>query len=205
MDNPRQITKYQNNKVLICFNDNLQVTDGANASSVHNNFSKIRVFAQDYSKGTGEKNVMANVNIDPDTMKYIAELILSGVSANFVETKILGHKKDDSGKSPVTKFSVKYCIDEKTQQPLSVPWMFSVENGVGIAEITAVGGTMCKKGSYAKTSDVRIYMSEVDCYKTMITIRDYIRAFEIIHLNGLLKAREQYEIARKAQAESDGT
>jgi len=200
MNNPRQIYKYQTKKALMAFVDNLQVEDGANASSIHNTYSKIRIFTQDYSQGVGEKNIIATANLDPSTMKYIAESILAGQAFNFYENKILAHKKDDNGRSPVTKVTVKYCTNDKNE-PLSVPWMFVVENGTGVAQTTDVGGTMCKKDSYKQMASVRIYLSELDCYKCMISVRDYIRNFEIVNFAPLMKARSIFEDSLKQEEE----
>jgi len=201
--NPRQIVRFMNNKVLLAFQDNMQVETGENASAIHNQYSKVRMTLMDYSQGKGTKAVIVNCNMDIDTVKYIAETILNGVAVDFKESKILSYKKDDTGKSPVIHVNIKYCTDEKTGQPLSSPWMFSVANGNGIADQTQTGGTVCRKGSYKKIGEVKVYMSEADCFKTLITVRDYIRNFEIVNFASLMKARAAYEESVKEQTEKE--
>lgn len=85
--NPRQIYKYQTGKNLLELNDRLSVADAEQASNLHSSYSKIHVVALDYSQGTGDKTIVADLNLDPDTVKYLAEEVLRGVPIDFSEQK----------------------------------------------------------------------------------------------------------------------
>jgi len=196
--NPRQIHLFMNNKVLLALQDNMQVETGENASAIHNSYSKIRMTLMDFSQGKGEKGKIVNANLDIGTVKYLAEKILRGDVLDYAESKILGYKKDDEGRSPVVHIQVKYCVNE-AGEPLKSPWMVSVTNGSAIAFTTEIGGTAFKKETYKKINDVKVYMSEKDCYELFLTARDYIRNFEICHFLGLMKTRAAYEESIKEE------
>ncbi|WP_054698011.1 hypothetical protein [Syntrophomonas palmitatica] len=206
MANTRQIAKYQTNKYLLEILDNLQIAEPENASNIHGKFSKIKLLALDYSQGTGDKTVTADINLNPATAKYLAEIILNGtlqqtalikseVKFNALsEQKILSHKLDDQDMARVTIFSVdfdgtrRYC------------WQVTVENGIGKPQKQSTGGISLQKGSYIKQKQVNVFMSDMDFKKLLITTRDYIQAWEIVHLRGLLEKRGVYEEATTTAA-----
>lgn len=211
-NNARQICKYQTNKCLLEFNDNLTLAEADAASNIHGRYSKIQVVGMDYSQGTGEKTIIADLNLDPKTAKYIAEEVVNGTmylenriltcrtqEANnfkfklFNEQKILAHKKNGNGQSKVTILSIDYDRSKK------YCWIITVENGLGIAEKQPNGGTAMKRGSYQKEKTVKAFISDYDFKKLMISLRDYIRTWETVNLNRLLKARELFEQELQAQ------
>lgn len=205
-NNARQICKYQTNKCLIEFNDNLVIAEPEAASNIHGKYSRIQLVAMDYSQGTGEKTIIADYNLNPETAKYIAEEVINGVMflenriltcrtqeadtfkfKMFSEQKILSHRSNDAGQSKVTILSIEYDRSKK------YCWIVTVENGLAIAERQPNGGTAMKRGSYKKEKTVRAFISDYDFKKLMITLRDYIRTWETVNLNRLLKARETFE------------
>lgn len=150
-----QIAKYQTGKGLLEALDTLDFNH------------KIRFNALDYSKGTGENTVSSSANIDYDLIGLIADKIINGVEFGTLnenksrillyENKILSHKKDENGKSPVT-----ILIITKNSPAIKLRYKVSIENGVGTAQKTATGGIQCAKGSYVKTKSVQIFLSEFD-------------------------------------------
>lgn len=197
--NARQIAKYQTGKNLLEFNDKLSPADPEFASQIHSKYSKIHIVALDYSQGTGDKTIIAEVNIDPDTMKFIAEEVLRGVQLDYSEQKILVHKKhpEDESKSRVTIFSVKY------NGQMKYPWCVAVENGWGVPETQENGGTALSKGSYQKEKTVRVFISDIEFKKLMIQVRDYIRNFEIINYSALMKKRAEIEAQQKKEKKEE--
>lgn len=191
--NPRQIAKYQTGKNLIEFNDRLAIADGKQASQIHSAFSKIYVVALDYSQGKGDKAIVADLNLDPDTAKYLAEEVLRGVQVDFSEQKILVHKKhpEDDRLCKVTIFSIKY------NEKMRYPWNVVVENGWGIPETQENGGTALAKGSYKKEKAVKLFISDNEFKKIMVKVRDYIRTFEVVNFANLIRMREEFEEKEK--------
>lgn len=189
--NTRQICKYQTGKSLIEFNDRLQIAKVENAANLHSTYSKIYVVAMDYSKGKGDNTVIADLNLDPDTVKYIYDEVRSGKPLTFTEQKILAHKKNEAGESKVTIFSIKF------NEKMNYPWNVIVENGVGIPEKQENGGTALQRGSYKKEKQVRLFISDMDMKKLFRTINDYIVAFEASIIGPLLKERAEFEEKQK--------
>lgn len=196
MSNPRQIIKYQTNKYLLEVIDNLQIANPGNASHIHNKYSRLKINALDYSQGTGEKAVFADVNIDAISAKYIAEIVLSGAitpSGNpakakvYSEQKILSHALDNNGLAKVTIFTIMYDGSR------NYCWQISVENGSGKPQKQSSGGIAVEKGSYKKGKQVQVYMSDMDFKKYILKIRDYVLAWETVHLRSLLQERARYE------------
>jgi len=189
--NRRQITKYQNAKVLMEFNDKLQIAETDKAGNIHSSFSKINVVAKDYSNGTKEKAINVALNLDPETTKYIANEITKGnPQFDFSEQKVLVHKTNKEGKAMTTRLTIKF----NAQMRLS--WNFILEVGWGEAEQTGIGGTALKKGSYTSEGQVKLFLSDMDVKRIMLTLNDYIRAWEVLALQKLLKLREAAEAAQ---------
>lgn len=193
--NTRQICKYQTGKNLIEFNDRMSQADAENAGHIHSRYSKIKVVGKDYSKGTGEKAVDVELNLDPSTVKTLVEMVFSGERINFKEQKILAHKKDDDGYSKVTNINMYY------NDKMRLPWNIVLENGRGIAETQKTGGTAMKKGSYKKDQEVKIFMDDMSFKKMLKQLMDYIHYFELTAYARLMKERSALEEKFKKQNE----
>lgn len=202
--NVKQITKSNNKTKLIEFNDNLQVNDfsdefGLKKSTVHGKFSKIQVVIVDWTKGKGENAVVVQHNLNPDVMKAICEMVLSGDTSEFEkqdrytkaigfsESKINFYQKDENGYSPVTMFNIRY------QKNMNSPWTITIETGKGIAQTNENGGISIKKGTYKKEKSATVYLSRGEMIARMTEVRDYIRNFEMVHFAEMLKNREKWE------------
>lgn len=190
--NARQITKFQNSKNLIEFNDRLAVASAEAASSLHSPYSKIHVVALDYSQGTGDKTVIVEANIDPEKMKYLAHAILHGQLTRWSEQKILAHRTNENGESRVTIVTIEY------NEKMNSPWIIQIENGMAIPVKTATGGTMAQKGSYRREKAVRVFISDEHMKTMMLQVLDYIRAWEIAVLPSLVRARNKMEEEERA-------
>lgn len=188
MANTRQIAKYQTGKALLEFNDHLQPAPIEKASNLHSSFSKIKMVGMDYSEGKGDKTVIVNLNINPDTAKYLAEEVLRGVKLEFSEQKVLSSSQpNEAGEFRVTILTIKY------NESMRLPWNVFLESGWGQTEKNAAGGTGLKKGTYRKERAVKVFMGDPDFKKLMVTVRDYIRAFEQNVFSMLMTDRQAYE------------
>lgn len=70
-ENMDQITKYQNNKICLEFNDHMSPAKVEWGSNIHSDYSKIQVLIVDTSNGGGEKAVVVDANVDPIKMKRL--------------------------------------------------------------------------------------------------------------------------------------
>lgn len=207
--NTRQIAKSNNKTKLIEFNDMMQYNDfsevtGVLKSTVHSKFSRIRATIVDWTNGKGENAVVVNHNLTPASMKMITELVLAGNISEFeqvdkyskktgyYEQKIDHRNVDNQGYSPVSRFNIRY------QENLASPWTITIENGMGIAVISDIGGVSIKSGSYKELRSATVYLSRTEMIARMIEIRDYILAFEQAGIKEMLEYRSEFE---KKQAE----
>lgn len=168
-----QIAKYQTGKGLLEAIDTL----GFN--------NKIRLNALDYSKGTGNNTISTSANIDYDLIGLIAEKVINGVDFGALnedksrillyENKILSHKKDENGKSPVTILMI-----IKNSPAMKLRYKVSVENGAGTSQKTITGGIQCAKGSYVKNKSVQIFLSESDFERFLWKVLQKVKGHHFI-------------------------
>lgn len=202
--NTRQIAKSNNRTKLIEFNDNLSYNDftdeaGVKRSTIHSKFSRIQVTIVDWTAGKGEKAVVVNHNITPQNMKLLAEMVLHGDVSEFekqdkyskqkgyFEQKINHRNKDEKGLSPVTRFNVYY------QPQMSAPWTITIENGLGVAAVSNIGGISIKSGSYQKQNSATVYLSKTEMVLKMLEVRDYIMNFEQNFFRDMIIDRTNFE------------
>lgn len=74
-ENMYQITKFQNSKKLLEFNDKMSPANTEWGSNIHSNFSKIGIVIVDTSNGGGEKALVADCNVDPIKIKRLYEKV----------------------------------------------------------------------------------------------------------------------------------
>lgn len=163
-----KIVKYQTPKGLLEFLDTLEFN------------SKVRVNVLDYSKGIGENTVSSSANIDYNVIGLIADKIINGVEFGTLnedksrtllyENKILSHKKDENGKSPVTILTI-----TKNSPAMELQYKVSIANGLGVPYKKPNGAIQCAKGSYIKGTFVQIFLSEFDFEKLLWTVLQRVR------------------------------
>lgn len=204
VENPRRIAKSNNKTKLIEFTDRMGFNDfskesGVISSTVHNKFSRIVATIVDWTNGKGDKAIVVNHNLNPLVVKTIAHLVLSGNTVEFekmdnyskqtgfFEQKIDYYKKDENGMSPVSKFNIRY------QANMSSPWTISIENGLGVALISDIGGVSIKSGSYQKLKTSTVYLSKTEMVAKMVELTDYINAFEQAFFKDMIVKRMEYE------------
>jgi len=214
MDVTRQIIKTNNKTKLIEFSDNMQPNDfseetGVKRSTVHSKFSRIAATIVDWTKGKKDKAVVVQYNINPEVMKAIAHTILSGNLEDFqkvdkyskktghFEQKINYYSKNSEGFSPVSSLNIRY------QEQMNAPWTVTIENGVGIAEVSDIGGISIKRGTYKALHSSTVYLSRLQMAQVMLEVKNYIENFETVHMKKMLSCREQYEekMAQKRNAQ----
>ena len=197
-----QIAVYKTNKKLCEFNDKLKAASVDYYAHIHAQGEKqedgsrprscIGVVLQDYSGGTGDKNVIVMANLSPEFFAYALSRVSIGVDLfEFYEEKIFGDP-DAKGMSAVTRVSIKRASFGQDGKARNYPWCIQIENGRAVKEKTQQGGVHMKKGSYQKDNSVFVNINDYDFFKLMHQTTRYINAWELT--NGPKRIREAQQL-----------
>lgn len=183
-----QIAVYKNSKTLVEMQDKLKSASmnsyahihadgevGADGRKVH---SLISILMKDYSKGTGNNAITVNANISPEEARFILTRIEAGfLEYSFTQDKIFG-VKDQHGYSKVSKVRIIRATKDSKGNERKLPWYIEVENGKGIPQQNANGGTYMKANSFVSEGKVFANLSDLDIYKLFKRTSSYIDAWE---------------------------
>ncbi len=183
-----QIAVYKNSKVLVEFRDKLKVAsianyahlhaDGEETDSDYKRTSLIGILLKDYSKGTGDMAVTAQVNISPDEARFLFSRLKAGFPAiEFRQDKIFG-QPDAKGYSTATKLVISRALKEKNGADRKIPWRIEVDNGKGIAVRNSNGGTYMKANSYVSSAKASASLGDLDMFRLLGRTDAYIDAWE---------------------------
>ncbi len=126
-----QICKIQTDKKLIALYDRLRYAACTNYAQLHAKgeysengrkiHSLIGVTLQDYSKGTGEQNIIARFNLDPEQIQFFLTRITAGFQEfEWNSEKIFG-EPDPQGYSTAQKFYISRHAFDKNRNPMKRP------------------------------------------------------------------------------------
>ncbi len=183
-----QIAVYKNSKTLLEFQDKLKVAPivsyahihaggetGADGRRMH---SLIGILMKDYSKGTGDKAITVCANISPQEAKFILSRLTAGFSEyTFQQDKIFGDK-DEKGYAKVSKVRIIRATKDSKGNVRKLPWYIEVENGKGIPQQNANGGTYMKSNSFVSTGKVFANLSDLDLFSLLSSVSSYIDCWE---------------------------
>ena len=183
-----QIAVYKNSKVLLEFQDKLQMASLPNYGHIHadgepdsdgrKRRSLIGILMKDYSRGTGDKAVTVTANISPDDARYLLSRLSAGFPEfTFQQEKIFG-QKDQDGYCSVTKVRFQRATKDRSGTPRKIPWYVEVENGKGIPQANANGGTYMKSGSFVSTGRVNANLTDQDLFRLLSRVSSYISGWE---------------------------
>lgn len=197
----KEITVSKNSKALISFYDNLKVSSLEHYPRLHANKEKdnqseykqtslIDIIMQDYSKGTGEKNIIVKYQMLPEEIQYIYSRIEIGHKTfSHSALKIFGTDNKYPDYSYVTKISITRTPYDYKNTEMRYPWNITIENGRGIKEISLIGGVKCKSNSYICEKSVSLNLSDLDFFIQFKRVDRYIKTWEnIMGRNLVLKA-----------------
>ncbi len=179
-----QIAVYKNSKTLLEFQDKLKVAPIASYAHIHASGEKgadgrrmhslIGILMKDYSKGTGDNAVTVCANISPKEAKFILSRLSAGFSEyTFQQDKIFGDT-DDKGYSKVSKVRVIRATKDGKGNARKLPWYVEVENGRGIPQSNANGGTYMKPKSFVSAGKVYVNLSDLDLFNLLSSVSSYI-------------------------------
>ena len=199
-----QIVKIQTNTKLIGFYDKLQETFSYRYAQIHakgekdsNGFkhnSLIGIYIFDYSKGTGENNVITQFNLAPEQIQFLLTRITCGIrDYEWSASKIFG-EPDGNGMSIAQSIQI-YRHELKQDGTISKnPWCIAISNGKGIKVQNQMGGSYMKGGSYVQEKYAFITLSDMDMYLLLKRVDSYIKAWEqAVTSLTLLRNKEEYE------------
>lgn len=203
-----QIAVYKNSKTLLEFQDKLRVAPvtsyahihaggekGADGKRVH---SLIGILMKDYSKGTGDKAVTVCANISPQEAKFILSRLSAGFQEYaFQQDKIFGDK-DEQGYAKVSKVRVIRATKDGRGNARKLPWYVEVENGRGIPQQNANGGTYMKANSFVSTGKVYANLSDLDLFGLLSSVSSYIDCWEHAIAPSLITKAKNAMAARQA-------
>ncbi len=183
-----QIAVYKNSKTLLEFQDKLKVAPIASYAHIHASGEKgadgrrmhslIGILMKDYSKGTGDNAVTVCANISPKEAKFILSRLTAGFSEyTFQQDKIFGNA-DDKGYSKVSKVRVIRATKDGKGNARKLPWYVEVENGRGIPQSNANGGTYMKPKSFVSAGKVYVNLSDLDLFNLLSSVSSYIDCWE---------------------------
>ena len=183
-----QIAVYKNSRTLLEFQDKLRVAPITSYAHIHAGgetgvdgrrmYSLIGILMKDYSKGTGDKAVTVCANISPKEAKFILSRLTAGFSEyTFQQEKIFGDR-DEQGYARVSKVRIIRAPKDSKGADRKLPWYVEVENGRGIPQKNANGGTYMKPNSFVSTGKVYANLSDLDLFDILSSVSSYIDCWE---------------------------
>lgn len=129
--------------------------------------AKMSFQIQDFSKGTGKSNVIADYNVTPEQFRMLAHQVkryaFTKQPFQFYDSKIWTYAQKDNV-CPAFKFSMTRTPLRDNGEVARFPWYFCIESGQAQAQKTAVGGFYIKSGTFKTTKKVFFNMSDNDAY-----------------------------------------
>ena len=192
-----QIAVDKNSKTLVEFQDKLKYAsmysyahihaDGEDDDDGRKKHSLIGVLMKDYSNGTGKNAITVKANISPEEAKFILSRLTAGFQAyTFQQEKIFGDK-DSKGYSKVSKLKIIRATKDSKGNERKLPWYIEIENGKGIPQKSATGGTYMKANSFISEAKVSANLSDLDLFKLLSRVSSYIDAWEKTIAPALIK------------------
>lgn len=183
-----QIAVYKNSRTLLEFQDKLKVAPITSYAHIHaggetgadgrRTHSLIGILMKDYSKGTGDKAITVCANISPKEAKFILSRLTAGFSEyTFQQDKIFGDK-DEQGYAKVSKVRIIRATKDSKGAARKLPWYVEVENGKGVPQKNANGGTYMKPNSFVSTGKVYANLSDLDLFDLLSSVSSYIDCWE---------------------------
>ena len=211
-----QICKVQTDRKLIAVYDQLKCAalthyaqihaKGEYKENDHKANSLIKVTIQDYSNGTGDKNVIAQFNLAPEQIQFILTRITAGFQEfEWSQSKIYG-TPDAQGYSTAQQFSISRHACDSSGRPMKSPWRIQIVNGKGVKVQNQKGGSYMKSGSFLSEKNAFIQLTDMDLYTLLKRTDSYITNWEACMAPSLIaNGKQAYEKQQQDwQAQNQG-
>ena len=183
-----QICKVQTDRKLIAVYDQLKCAalthyaqlhaKGEYKENDHKANSLIKLTIQDYSNGTGDKNVITQFNLAPEQIQFILTRITAGFQEfEWSQSKIYG-APDAQGYSTAQQFSISRHTNDSSGRPMKSPWRIQIVNGKGVKVQNQKGGSYMKSGSFLSEKNAFIQLTDMDFYTLLKRTDSYITNWE---------------------------
>ena len=207
-----QICKIQTDKKLIALYDRLRYAACTNYAQLHakgeyseNNrkiHSLIGITLQDYSKGTGEQNIIARFNLEPEQIQFFLTRITAGFQEfEWNSEKIFG-EPDPQGYSTAQKFYISRHAFDKNGNPMKRPWYIQIQNGRGIKVQNANGGSYMQGKSFTAQKTAFIQLLDMELYMLLKRADSYITNWESWIAPSLIQNGKQMYANQAAQRQA---
>ena len=217
-----QICKVQTDRKLIAVYDQLKCAalthyaqlhaKGEYKENDHKANSLIKVTIQDYSNGTGDKNVIAQFNLAPEQIQFILTRITAGFQEfEWSQSKIYG-APDAQGYSTAQQFSISRHTNDSSGRPMKSPWRIQIVNGKGVKVQNQKGGSYMKSGSFLSEKNAFIQLTDMDLYTLLKRTDSYITNWEACMAPSLIangkqayeKQQQDWQSQNQAQGQDQG-
>ena len=199
-----QICKVQTDRKLIAVYDQLKCAalthyaqlhaKGEYKENDHKANSLIKLTIQDYSNGTGDKNIIAQFNLAPEQIQFILTRITAGFQEfEWSQSKIYG-APDAQGYSTAQQFSISRHTNDSSGRPMKSPWRIQIVNGKGVKVQNQKGGSYMKSGSFLSEKNAFIQLTDMDLYTLLKRTDSYITNWEACMAPSLIaNGKQAYE------------
>lgn len=199
-----QICKVQTDRKLIAVYDQLKCAalthyaqihaKGEYKENDHKANSLIKLTIQDYSNGTGDKNIIAQFNLAPEQIQFILTRITAGFQEfEWSQSKIYG-APDAQGYSTAQQFSISRHTNDSSGRPMKSPWRIQIVNGKGVKVQNQKGGSYMKSGSFFAEKNAFIQLTDMDLYTLLKRTDSYITNWEACMAPSLIaNGKQAYE------------
>ena len=199
-----QICKVQTDRKLIAVYDQLKCAalthyaqlhaKGEYKENDHKANSLIKLTIQDYSNGTGDKNIIAQFNLAPEQIQFILTRITAGFQEfEWSQSKIYG-APDAQGYSTAQQFSISRHTNDSSGRPMKSPWRIQIVNGKGVKVQNQKGGSYMKSGSFLSEKNAFIQLTDMDLYTLLKRTDSYITNWEACMAPALItNGKQAYE------------
>lgn len=199
-----QICKVQTDRKLIAVYDQLKCAalthyaqihaKGEYKENDHKANSLIKITIQDYSNGTGDKNIIAQFNLAPEQIQFILTRITAGFQEfEWSQSKIYG-APDAQGYSTAQQFSISRHTNDSSGRPMKSPWRIQIVNGKGVKVQNQKGGSYMKSGSFLSEKNAFIQLTDMDLYTLLKRTDSYIANWEAYIAPSLIaNGKQAYE------------
>ena len=199
-----QICKVQTDRKLIAVYDQLKCAalthyaqlhaKGEYKENDHKANSLIKLTIQDYSNGTGDKNIIAQFNLAPEQIQFILTRITAGFQEfEWSQSKIYG-APDAQGYSTAQQFSISRHTNDSSGRPMKSPWRIQIVNGKGVKVQNQKGGSYSMSGSFLSEKNAFIQLTDMDLYTLLKRTDSYITNWEACMAPSLIaNGKQAYE------------
>lgn len=185
-----QICKIQNDRALIAFYDRLRYAPLGNYAQLHAKgeyqenghkvHSLICITIQDYSNGTGDRNIITRFNLAPEQIQFLLTRITSGFQEfEWSQSKIYGNP-DQNGYSTAQMFYISRHPYDSKGQPMKSPWKIQIVNGKGIKAQNKNGGSYMQPRSFQSEKTTAIQLTDMDLFTLLKRTDSYISNWETV-------------------------